>query len=475
MKRLLILFMTIIFFVLIGQAAWAAGPAPEITKIKVDGTEVEEGETYTTRNNLVNIDVECTDAASVKVNAYSLKKSSVTDSVYSIDDFPLKPGLNKLTVQATGSGTAKKLLNINYIASFAQGTEYISELPATGTISVFEKSVNLKFSKNSFIMDDKKKIISNQKLIFDVMKDLEPDEYPSKFYVPVSNIVRIRADDSPEADAISSPGTITIKFQDTVPDFTAETITVMYRSGSGWKNIGALVDAKNKTATAPFQGFGRYGVFNASRYFDDYDNWAKPYAEPLWAKGVMQLRNSRHRIVTEDFDDDPVDELGLKVDCVRVDFASMMVRAMGYTPVKEPGSDSRFSDMDDDDILEDDRIDVETAVAYGIVEGIGVDKFAPHDSLTRAQAAVIIARVMKLSLNSDEDKVDKELGKFFKNTDDLERIPEWSKPHVLACVKAKYINGTTSENGIIFDAQKPLTRGEAAKLVYLVMKAKKLI
>ena len=118
---------------------------------------------------------------------------------------------------------------------------------------------------------------------------------------------------------------------------------------------------------------------------------------------------------------------------------------------------------------------METAAAYGIVEGIGVNRFGPKEPLTRAQAAVIIARVMKLPLVLDEARVDAELSSVFSDKDDFRKIPVWARPYVLACVKAKFINGIPAGDSVVFAANKKLNRGEAAKLVYLIMQANKRI
>jgi hypothetical protein len=472
MKRRLFLVLFWGIFVFTAQIAWAAEPG--ILEIQVDNVTVKENETYITNQSLVDIDIEYNNAVTVKLG--SIEKS-VTESVYnnfiSFNNYSLKTGVNKLTVQAKSSdGKTKKMaFNINYVSTFVPGPRYVTEIPASGKISVFDKEINLTFPKSTFIVDEDDNIINNQKIIFTV-DSLKPNEYPSKFRTPVSNIIEIEADGS-DAEYFSKAGNIEIKFGDHVPDFSTGTITIMYKNGSNWKNIGAVVNGKNKTATAAFQGFGRYGVFNASRFFEDY-NWAKIYAEPLWSKGIMQIRDNSGDIVEERMSEDR-SNLGLKNECRRVDFASMIVRAFGYTPVERPtASYSRFDDLGGLD--KEDKEDIETAAAYGIVEGVKVDKFDPYGFLNREQAATIIARAMNLSLKTDEAKVNSELSQIFMDEDDFKDISEWAKPYVLACVEEGYINGIPDgDSGVVFNAKDRLKRGEAAKLIYLVMKEKKRI
>jgi hypothetical protein len=471
-KRQLILLLSLIILVFLGQSALAAGASPEIKNIRVDGSSVKENETYVTQNNMVDITVEYLNAVKIKLGS---EEVSVSESAYrrnyTFDDYLLKTGTNKLVIQVTGTGgTVKRNLTINCISTFIPNTEYITEMPANGKITVFENSVTCTFPKNSYIVDDDFEITPSQKMVFRVSQ-LEPDDYPSRYRTPVSNIIEIDAEDS-SGDGFSNPGTVMIKYNDSVPEYTAPTLTIMYNDGSGWINIGAVVDGKKKTATTNFKGFGKYGVFNASRFFHDY-NWARKFAEPLWAKGVMQIRKENGDIVFERFNEN-TPKFGLTNDCLRMDFASMIVRALGLNPVQRPSnSESRFTDLRGIDT--EDKVDVETAAAYGIVEGIGVNRFGPKEPLTRAQAAVIIARVMKLPLVLDEARVDAELSSVFSDKDDFRKIPVWARPYVLACVKAKFINGIPAGDSVVFAANKKLNRGEAAKLVYLIMQANKRI
>lgn len=471
MRRLLFLVLFLGIFVFAAQAAWAE--ELEIKLIEVNDVRVKENETYITNRSLVSLYIKLNNPGTVKLG--SIEKS-VAEAVYdcTFHDYSLKTGTNKLTVQATSSeGKTKKMsFSINCVSTFVPGTEYVTEVPANGKISVFDKEVNLTFPKNTFIVDDHNNIINDQRIKFTV-DSLEPDEYPSKFRTPVSHIVEIEAEGS-NAEYFSKAGSIEIKFGDYVPDFSTGTITIMYKNGSSkWTNIGAVVNGKNKTAAAAFQGFGKYGVFNASRFFEDY-NWAKIYAEPLWAKGIMQIRNNGGDIIEERMSEDRK-ELGLGNDCRRLDFASMIVRAFGYTPVERPTNTySRFDDLVGLDT--EDKVDIETAAAYGIVEGVKVNEFSPYGYLTREQAATIIARAMNLSLETDDAKVNSELSNIFTDEDDFKDISDWAKPYVLACVKKEYINGIPDgESGVVFNAKDRLKRGEAAKLIYLVMKEKKRI
>ena len=105
MKRQLILLLSLIILVFLGQSALAAGASPEIKNIRVDGSSVKENETYVTQNNMVDITVEYLNAVKIKLGS---EEVSVSESAYrrnyTFDDYLLKTGTNKLVIQVTGTG-----------------------------------------------------------------------------------------------------------------------------------------------------------------------------------------------------------------------------------------------------------------------------------------------------------------------------------------------------------------------------------
>ncbi len=117
------------------------------------------------------------------------------------------------------------------------------------------------------------------------------------------------------------------------------------------------------------------------------------------------------------------------------------------------------------------------AVSNGIVQGktahaSGQNKFGPKDNLTRAEAAVMAARAMKLKVDtySDLDKTKKSLLKHYKK-EDIENTPGWALPYVLAVTNAKIMQGNTSKE---FLANQNLSFEEASALIYKLMDKLKL-
>ena len=76
---------------------------------------------------------------------------------------------------------------------------------------------------------------------------------------------------------------------------------------------------------------------------------------------------------------------GYKEPITRAEFCAIAVRVYEISAGRALGQRRSFSDTDD--------VDVEKIGGLGVVAGVGGNRFAPHDRLTREQAAVILARM----------------------------------------------------------------------------------
>ena len=74
----------------------------------------------------------------------------------------------------------------------------------------------------------------------------------------------------------------------------------------------------------------------------------------------------------------------------RAEFCAMVVRALGLEPVSSAVS---FADVSKDDWF---CSAVQTAYAYGIINGVSEAAFAPNDSITREQVCVMLTRAARL-------------------------------------------------------------------------------
>lgn len=82
---------------------------------------------------------------------------------------------------------------------------------------------------------------------------------------------------------------------------------------------------------------------------------------------------------------------------------------------------------------------IETAARAGIVKGSQPRIFMPEDVITRQDAAVMIAKALNLKLETDHDKIMKNLSKTFKDAD---KIDYYAQASVLAISKKGFITGS---------------------------------
>src|SRR5690606_34127964 len=112
----------------------------------------------------------------------------------------------------------------------------------------------------------------------------------------------------------------------------------------------------------------------------------------------------------------------------------------------------------------------------GIIRGMGGGRFNPEGSITRQDAAIMIAKAANLKLNTDENKVLQSLQKSFT---DANLTDVYARASIEAVAKAGFITGR--ENVLSggnkptyrFDPLDTLTRAEAATIAINVMKQQK--
>lgn len=259
----------------------------------------------------------------------------------------------------------------------------------------------------------------------------------------------------------SKRGTLTLSFNSNVVDEAGATITVYrYTAKRQWENIGGEVNMKNHTISVPFDEFGYYKVMKLSRSYNDVTNhnWARNILNGLYAKGFMN--NLRF------------EQFGTDDQTTRGEFTTLLVKGLSL-PINSddnrtfvdivPGSRSATWDYDS----------IETAARAGIVAGLTDGVFAPDQPLTREQAAVMIARALKLKLANNDAKLEASLAKAFV---DSGKIDKYAGPAVLAVSKAKIMEGSASTPAgqkkpqYSFNPKGNLTRAEAGKIAVELLK-----
>ncbi|KXG78353.1 Endo-1,4-beta-xylanase A [Fervidicola ferrireducens] len=210
-----------------------------------------------------------------------------------------------------------------------------------------------------------------------------------------------------------------------------------------WEYLGGKVDAKAKSISAKAKNFSLYALIAHDRTFEDIKaHWAKTEIEVLASRGIVKGVDDRNFLPEKNI--------------TRAEFAALLVRALGLEPenvgqafsdvkpgdwfkpyvetaakygiVKGFGDKFRPNDpvsrqemavmvarvlrakgalpkdgimptvekfRDKDQIADWAKQDINEALAGGIIKGVTSDTFAPAANSTRAQAAVIILRLLE--------------------------------------------------------------------------------
>ncbi|MFP4975390.1 S-layer homology domain-containing protein [Paenibacillus sp. CN-4] len=265
----------------------------------------------------------------------------------------------------------------------------------------------------------------------------------------------------------SQRGSLTLTFSNSVVDEVGSTVTVFRYTDSGkWENIGGEVDTKKHTVTVPFDEFGYYTVMKMRRGYSDITNhpWARNVLNGLFSKGIMT--NLR------------ADSFGADDTTTRGEFATLLVKGLNI-PLSYNASQQTFFDIVPEAVSTTwDFKHIETAARAGIVTGLSDGFFGPDQPLTREQAAVMIARALKLKMSANNDKLLSSLTKSFVDTGSMEY---YSRPAIEAVTKAQIMQGSASTTAgqkkpvYSFNPKGKLTRAEAGKItVALLQKSTKI-
>jgi hypothetical protein len=236
-------------------------------------------------------------------------------------------------------------------------------------------------------------------------------------------------------------------------------------------NLGGVVDTNKRTITVPIDSFGYFQVMYMDQSFDDVilHNWAKNELDLMYAKGYMEPKNPTANLFVPN---DPI---------TRGEFITLLMKLY---PEKYPlnyKGELTFRDVykfrtDEASLLYDYRY-IETAARAGVVRGVGGGRFNPGETITREDAAAMIARVADLKLESNMDRVAKNLSKFT----DAAGINFYQQPSVDAVTKANLMTGKAhnvtagEKQTYYFDPLAPITRAEAAVIATRILQSAKKI
>lgn len=214
---------------------------------------------------------------------------------------------------------------------------------------------------------------------------------------------------------------------------TSDRLSVYRLGPSGsWSFLPTLVDASTATVRVDIAGPEEIVVLVDTLRFKDVSatNWAADYIDRVLAAGVV--------------DGFPDGTFLPNAPLMRADFVKMLVLTLGLTP--EQGG-SRFSDVSANAWF---APYISAAVRAGLLQGVSSTIFDPNQTVTREQAAVLMARALKLGTGG---------GLTFT---DAAKVAPWAAAGVQAAVSAGYLDGFPDGS---FQPSAAMTRAQAAKLL----------
>ncbi len=141
----------------------------------------------------------------------------------------------------------------------------------------------------------------------------------------------------------------------------------------------------------------------------------------------------------------------------RAQFCALAVRALTLPMGRLAG----FSDVPAGQWYTD---AVNAAAAFGAVEGMGQNKFAPEANITRQQAAVLMARLAKkCGMNTEYN--DTACKNILAQFGDSKACASWARSSLAFCYDA----GILDDSVLNINPEEPVTRGEAAAMFYALL------
>lgn len=147
----------------------------------------------------------------------------------------------------------------------------------------------------------------------------------------------------------------------------------------------------------------------------------------------------------------------------RMEFATMVVKALGL----KPKENNRFSDVESGKWFSP---YIGTGADYGIITGIGDNRFNPNGTITKQEASAMVMRMAKLC-GMNTESTEREISDMLAQFADYVVCADWARPSLAFCYKENILN--QSDMDIKPTAQ--ILRGEMAEMLYRVLAGAKLI
>ncbi|MCR8659836.1 immunoglobulin-like domain-containing protein [Paenibacillus endoradicis] len=216
-----------------------------------------------------------------------------------------------------------------------------------------------------------------------------------------------------------------------------------------WVAVGGIIDPQNHTVTITLDSPATLVLMENKVVFKDLDGH--------WAKNIVEFLAAR-QIITGDNEGNFNPNMGI----TRAEFSTLIVRMLNL-PINE--SQSQFIDVTDKWY----ESYITTAQEFGIVKGVSETNFEPERVVSRQEMAAIIIRTLKKYKDVTITEEDLNQIAEFADTDN---ISAWAFEDVYAARKLGLMIG---RDGNRFAPQSPTLRGEAASVIYNLLKELQLI
>ena len=193
-------------------------------------------------------------------------------------------------------------------------------------------------------------------------------------------------------------------------------------------------------------------IANTKTYSDVQKHWSKDAVNLVTSRLIMSG--------TED------EKFNPNMSISRGEFIDSVVKALGLYR-SGTGVDS-FIDVTKASAYYD---SISIAYEYGLVSGYANNSFKPDSKITRQEALVIVAKAMKLA-GIKNDLNENDLNNTLSSFKDSDKVPNWSKMSIAACIKNNIISGTNLK---LIAPQSNITRGEVASIITKILKNSGLI
>ena len=114
---------------------------------------------------------------------------------------------------------------------------------------------------------------------------------------------------------------------------------------------------------------------------------------------------------------------------------------------------------------------VGAAYAYGIVKGVGDNRFQPQGTITRQEACVVILPVQQSCAAWIQRYRMRKFDSALAQLQDADAVASWARESVAFCAKEKLLE----QDMVRLEPVRPILRGEIAQMLYEMLQKAKLL